>query len=238
MTDASKKLLAEARELNHAPVEEVLAWAELKFGDRAAIASNFGVEDAVLIDLASKHAPSLRVFTLDTGRLPPETYEVMEEVRQRYGIAIESWFPESTAVALLERQKGFFSFRQSVKDRKHCCAVRKQEPLLRALHGRAAWITSLRRAQSAAKLEVAQLDAEHGGLLRLNPLARWTEEDVWSYARSRSVPINALHVRGYPVIDCAPCTRAVAPGEDAGTGRWWWETELANEARAEKPVKA
>jgi phosphoadenosine phosphosulfate reductase len=233
MTPSSKRLLAEAQELNQGSAEEILRWAETRLGERAAIASNFAVEDAVLIDLASQHAPSLGVFTLDTGRLPPETYEVMEEVRQRYGIAIESWFPESAAVELLEREKGFFSFRQSVQDRKECCAIRKQEPLSRALSGRAAWVTSVRRAQSSVKVEVVQLDAEHGGLVRLNPLAAWTEEDVWSYARARSVPINALHVRGYPSIDCAPCTRAVAPGEDGKTGRWWWEAELPKERRAQ-----
>jgi phosphoadenosine phosphosulfate reductase len=230
----SKRLLQEARELSDASAEEVLTWVESRFGSQAAIASSFAVEDAVLIHLASLHAPSIRVFTLDTGRLPPETFEVMEEVRQRYGLDIESWFPDREAVELLEREKGFFSFRQSVKDRKECCAIRKREPLSRALAGREAWLTGLRRAQSPAKLEAIEVDLEHGGILKLNPLVRWTEEDVWSFARSHSVPINALHVRGYPWIDCAPCTRAVAPGEDGRTGRWWWENPQDGERPAPK----
>jgi phosphoadenosine phosphosulfate reductase len=228
-TDTSKRLLAEARELDEGSAEEVLAWVETRLGARAAIASSFAVEDAVLIHLASLYAPSIRVFTLDTGRLPPETFELMEEVRQRYGINIETWFPDRAAVELLEREKGFFSFRQSVKDRKECCAIRKQEPLTRALAGRPAWLTGLRGAQSAVKVDLVELDAEHGGILKLNPLARWTEEDVWSFARSHAVPVNTLHVRGYPSIDCAPCTRAVAPGEDGRTGRWWWEVPTAGE---------
>lgn len=228
-TATSKRLVAEARELDGGSAEEVLAWVESRFAGRAAIASDFAVEDAVLIHLASLHAPSLCVFTLDTGRLPPETFELMEEVRQRYGITVESWFPDRAAVELLEREKGFFSFRQSVKDRKDCCAIRKQEPLSRALAGRAAWLTGQRRGLSPVKMEVVEVDAEHGGILKLNPLARWTEEDVWSFARSHAVPINTLHVRGYPSIDCAPCTRAVAPGEDGRTGRWWWEARAAGE---------
>jgi phosphoadenosine phosphosulfate reductase len=225
-TDRSKRLLQEARELDGASAEEVLAWVESRFGSQAAIASSFAVEDAVLIHLASLYAPSVRVFALDTGRLPPETFEVMEEIRQRYGLDIESWFPDRDAVELLEREKGFFSFRRSVKERKDCCAIRKEEPLARALSGRRAWLTGRRRAQSPVKLEIIEVDAEHGGMLKVNPLASWTEEDVWSFARSHSVPINALHARGYPSIDCAPCTRAVAPGEDGSTGRWWWETAL------------
>ena len=227
--DTSKQLLAEARELIDASAEEVLGWVEARFGALAVLNSSFAVEDAVLIHLVSLHAPSVRVFTLDTGRLPPETFELMEEVRQRYGIQIETWFPDRDAVELLEREKGFFSFRQSVKDRKECCAIRKQEPLSRALAGRPAWVTGMRRAQSPVKIEVVELDTEHGGILKLNPLAHWTEEDVWSFARSHAVPINALHVRGYPSIDCAPCTRAVAPGEDGRTGRWWWETPVPGE---------
>jgi phosphoadenosine phosphosulfate reductase len=232
-TETSRRLLAEAKDLDTSSAEVLLAWAESRFGGRAAIASSFAVEDAVLIHLASLYAPSIRVFTLDTGRLPPETFEVMEEVRQRYGIAIESWFPDRAAVELLEREKGFFSFRQSVSDRKDCCAIRKQEPLTRALSGKLAWLTASRRALSPVRIEVAELDPEHGGIIKLNPLARWTEEDVWSYARSHSIPINTLHVRGYPSIDCAPCTRAVAPGEDGRTGRWWWEASLAKEGKGQ-----
>lgn len=211
--------------LPEAPAEKILAWAEAEFGARAAIASSFGVEDVVLIDLASRYAPSIGVFTLDTGRLPPETYEVMEEVRGRYHIPIETYVPERAAVELLEREKGFYSFRRSVGERKECCAIRKLEPLSRALAGKSAWITGLRREQSVTRagVEVVEIDAAHDGIVKLNPLARWTEQEVWRCARDRSLPLNALHARGYPSIGCAPCTRAVAAGEDVRAGRWWWE---------------
>jgi phosphoadenosine phosphosulfate reductase len=165
------------------------------------------------------------VFTLDTGRLHPETYQVMEEVRHRYRIAIESFFPEGGAVEKLEREKGFFSFRRSVEERKECCAIRKLEPLSRALRGCAAWVTGLRREQSPtrAALETVEIDGQNDGLLKLNPLADWTLAQVWQYARERALPVNALHAQGYPSIGCAPCTRAIAPGEDVRAGRWWWE---------------
>lgn len=212
--------------LRSASASEVLAWADWQFGASAVIAASFGVEDVVLIDLAAKHAPRLRVFTLDTGRLPSETYEVMEEVRRRYKISIESYFPDRARVEQLEREKGFFSFRQSVQDRQECCAIRKLEPLSRALAGAPAWVTGLRREQSVTRagVEVAEVDAAHGGILKLNPLAAWTESQVWDYAREHALPVNALHAQGYPSIGCAPCTRAVAPGEDIRAGRWWWES--------------
>lgn len=219
--------LAEARRaLLGAGPAEILAWTEARFGERAALSSSFGVEDVVLIDLASKVAPRLRVFTLDTGRLPPETYEVMEAVRRRYGIAVETWCPERTAVERLEREKGFFSFRRSVEERKECCAIRKLEPLSRALRGASAWVTGLRRSQSITRsgIETVETSPEQGGILKLNPLASWSEAEVWSYARKHAVPLNALHERGYPSIGCAPCTRAVGPGEDVRAGRWWWES--------------
>lgn len=218
--------LAGARaRLAGAPAEAVLAWAESRFGGAAAIASSFGVEDVVLIDLAARHAPRMRLFTLDTGRLHSETYELMEEVRQRYGIAIETYFPERASVETLVREKGYFSFRLSIDERKECCAIRKVEPLRRALAGRAAWVTGLRREQSVtrADVEVLEIDEAHGGIAKLNPLAAWSEAQVWEYARAHRVPTNALHVRGFPSIGCAPCTRAIAPGEDPRAGRWWWE---------------
>jgi phosphoadenosine phosphosulfate reductase len=217
---------AVTQRLAGAPAEEVLAWADAEFGERAAIASSFGVEDVVLIDLAARHAPRIGIFTLDTGRLPPETYEVIEEVRRRYRAQIVSYFPARAAVEQLEREKGFFSFRRSVEERKECCAIRKLEPLARALAGKSAWLTGLRREQSVTRagVEVVEIDAAHGGVVKLNPLAAWTEAQVWRYAREHVLPVNALHARGYPSIGCAPCTRAVAPGEDIRAGRWWWES--------------
>ncbi|HXN82862.1 MAG TPA: phosphoadenylyl-sulfate reductase [Myxococcales bacterium] len=227
----AKTLLTEAElavvqsELSGAPAEVVLAWADRRFGSQAAVATSFGAEDVVLIDLAFRHAPRLRVFTLDTGRLPPETYDVMEAVRVRYGIPIETYFPERAAVEKLERDKGYFSFRLGVAERKECCGLRKVEPLGRALRGRPAWVTGLRREQAVTRtaLQTVELDAANGGIVKLNPLAAWSEAQVWDYIRAQELPYNALHDRGYPSIGCAPCTRAVAKGEDVRAGRWWWE---------------
>ena len=223
---ADEELARESARLAAAPAAEALAWAESRFGAEAAIASSFAVEDVVLIDLAARHAPSLRLFTLDTGRLHPETYEVMELVRRRYGARIEAFFPDRGEVEALVREQGLFSFRQSVEARKECCFIRKVEPLGRALAGRAAWATGLRREQSITRtaVEVLERDLGHGGIVKLNPLAAWTEAQVWSYAREHRLPVNALHERGFPSIGCAPCTRAVGPGEDARAGRWWWES--------------
>ena len=213
------------RQLAGATAAQALAWTAARFGESAAIASSFGVEDVILIDLAATRAPRLRVFTLDTGRLPPETYEVMEAVRRRYRISIETFFPQREGVEALEREKGFFSFRESVAARKECCAIRKLEPLSRALAGKAAWITGLRRDQAVtrAAVEMVERDRANGGILKVNPLVSWTEAQVWEYARERALPLNALHAQGYPSIGCAPCTRPVAPGEDVRAGRWWWE---------------
>ncbi len=226
-----EELRVVSEELRAAPAEVVLAWAERRFGTRAAIASSFGVEDMVLIDLARQHAPSLRLFTLDTGRLPQETYEVMDVVRRRYGVEIETFFPERERLEELESTKGYFSFKQSIEERKACCGIRKLEPLRRALAGREAWVTGLRREQSITRteVEVVERDDGQGGILKLNPLARWSSREVWEYVKERGVPYNALHDRGYPSIGCAPCTRAVKPYESERAGRWWWESPDSRE---------
>lgn len=205
--------------------QEVLEWAVNQFGDRLTLASSFGAEDVVLIDMLSKITVSPRIFFLDTGRLHQETYDVLERVRSRYGIKVEIFFPETKAVEKLVREKGPNSFYNSVEDRKECCRVRKVEPLSRALVGMDAWITGLRRSQSATRLDLCkiELDKAHGGILKINPLVDWSEEDVWRYIREHDVPYNLLHDRGFPSIGCAPCTRAVLPGEDIRAGRWWWE---------------
>lgn len=208
-----------------ASAEEVLAWALSRYGSRVALASSFGAEDVAVIDLASKAAPGLRVFTLDTGRLNEETYEVMDRVRVRYGVTIESYFPDKARVEALERAKGFYSFRESVDARKECCGIRKVEPLGRALAGLEAWVTGLRREQAVTRsaLERVELDAVNGGILKINPIADWTQERLWTYIRANNVPYNRLHDAGYPSIGCSPCTRAVSAGEDVRAGRWWWE---------------
>jgi phosphoadenosine phosphosulfate reductase len=225
-TFSPEELQAASAELQDAPAERILAWVEQRFGSSAAIASSFGAEDVVLIHLAREHAPSVRLFTLDTGRLPPETYELIDVVRRRYGIAVETYFPERERVEALESAKGYFSFRESLEARKECCGIRKVEPLRRALAGRQAWVTGMRREQSPTRTGVQALewDAQHGGLAKLNPLTRWSAREVWSFIKDHSLPYNALHDRGYPSIGCAPCTRAVKPYEDERAGRWWWES--------------
>ena len=185
----------------------------------------------VILDMAWKINPAIRVFTLDTGRLHEETYLVMERIRERYGIAVESYFPNREAVEALEREKGFYSFRRSVEERKYCCGIRKVEPLGRALSDLDAWVTGLRREQAVTRTSVPKLeiDKSHDGIVKLNPLADWSGKQVWEYIRTHDVPYNALHDFGFPSIGCAPCTRAVKPGEDIRAGRWWWEIPESKE---------
>ena len=225
MTWDRKKTDRIAEQLEPQDAEQVLRWAVENFSPRIAFSSSFGAEDVVVIDLLSRIKPWVTVFTLDTGRLPEETYEVMDRIRERYRIEIVSYFPRRETVESLEREKGFYSFRQSVENRKECCAIRKVEPLNRALAGLEAWITGLRREQAATRTHLAKVesDVSHGGIAKVNPLADWTTEQVWDHIRKAQVPYNKLHDRGFPSIGCAPCTRAVRPGEDIRAGRWWWE---------------
>ena len=203
----------------------VLARAIALHHPRIALASSFSLEDAVVLDMLMAIRPDARIFALDTGRLNPETYECAEDLRRRYGVRIEWYFPRHDAVEHLEGAKGLFSFRESVDNRKECCGIRKVEPLGRALSGLDAWITGLRREQSVTRteLDVVERDAAHRGIFKINPLAAWTLHDLWTYAREKKIPYNRLYDRGYTSIGCAPCTRAIEPGEDQRAGRWWWE---------------
>ena len=206
--------------------EEILKWALEKFGAKIALASSFQCEESVLIDMMHKIAgKSFRVFTLDTGRLNEETYEVMERVREKYGVTIESQFPEREAVEKLEREKGLFSFRESVENRKECCNIRKVVSLNRILGSLDAWITGLRTEQSVTRAGTpkVEMDVPREGIVKLNPLADWTTARVWDYIKANKVPYNKLHDMGYPSIGCSPCTRAVKEGESIRSGRWWWE---------------
>lgn len=214
-----------ASQLEGATPQEVLAWAAARFGDHVALACSMGAEDMVLLDILVEIRPRARVFLLDTGRLHQETYDLVERARERYGIDFEVYFPRSEAVEGLLRVKGPNSFYQSVEERRECCHIRKVEPLSRALSGLDAWITGLRREQAVTRSEVAVVeeDAGHGGILKINPLVTWTGEQVWEYIREHNVPYHRLHDQGYPSIGCAPCTRAILPGEDVRAGRWWWE---------------
>jgi len=190
----------------------------------AVFASSFGAEDMVVIDIIARHALPIRVFTLDTGRLPEETHALIERTRERYRLPIDIFTPDTRLLQSFVRENGVNAFYRSTELRKACCAVRKTEPLQRALVAKGAWITGLRRAQSVTRHDVSleEFDAVHG-LPKFNPLAAWSDDNVWSYLRAHHVPYSALHERGYPSIGCAPCTRAVKPGEDLRAGRWWWE---------------
>lgn len=205
--------------------EAVLRWALSEFHPDIALASSFGMEDIVLIAMIADILPDARIFALDTGRLHEETYEAAEAVRRRMGTRIEWYFPERTAVEELERGKGLYSFRESLENRHECCRIRKVEPLSRALSGLRAWVTGQRREQAVTRrnLPVLEIDEAHGKILKLSPLAGWTEGDVREYVRKRGLPVNRLHDMGYPSIGCSPCTCPVAPGEDPRAGRWWWE---------------
>ena len=204
--------------------QEVLKLGLDTFGRKAALSSSFGAEDMVLIDMLMKLDRTARIFTLDTGRLPQETYNVIDATRSKYGAAIEVFFPQADAVQAMVAEHGMNLFYQSVDNRKLCCGVRKMEPLRRALSGLDAWITGLRREQSVTRTAVHKVEWDEGnGLVKMNPLVDWTHDDVWKYIRENNVPYNALHDRGYPSIGCGPCTRAVQPGEHERAGRWWWE---------------
>lgn len=189
-----------------------------------AFANSLGAEDMVLTDLIAKHQPDIEMFSLDTGRLPQETYDLMQAVRARYTVPLKIYFPESKSVEDYVAKNGVNGFYDSVENRKACCYVRKVEPLKRALAGKKAWITGIRRDQAVTRssLEFSAFDAEQG-LHKFNPLLDWSNAEVWEYIKQHDVPYNKLHDRFYPSIGCAPCTRNVTPGEDIRSGRWWWE---------------
>jgi phosphoadenosine phosphosulfate reductase len=233
-------LVAEAQALGEDKPEALVVWALERFGKQCALAFS-GAEDVALIDMASKTGLPFSVFTLDTGRLHPETYRFIDAVRQHYGIEIEVAFPEPTAVTSLVRQKGLFSFYVDGHD--ECCAVRKVEPLRRTLKQHRAWMTGQRRDQSPTRTElaVAAVDSGNtglsGALVKLNPLAGWSLARVWDYLRDNAVPTNALHEHGFISIGCEPCTRAVRPGEHERAGRWWWEESTKRECGLHLPSK-
>jgi phosphoadenosine phosphosulfate reductase len=204
----------------------ILRWAIHAFPlGNLTLATSFGAEDQVLTDMVCRLAPGVRVFTLDTGRMFQETYDVMHRTQEHYRIPIDLYFPDPMEVAELVRAKGPNLFYDSVENRKACCAVRKVHPLKEALQGMEAWICGNRRDQAStrADLEPVEWD-EANGLIKICPLYNWPESEVWSYIHENHIPHNALHSQGFPSIGCAPCTRAVAPGEDVRSGRWWWES--------------
>jgi phosphoadenosine phosphosulfate reductase len=196
----------------------------------AVFASSLAAEDMVLTDMILRARLPIGIFTLETGRLHKETLGVIDRIRETYGYEVELYKPEMAAVDAYVEQNGLNAFYDSIEMRKECCRIRKVEPLNRALAGKKAWVTGQRRAQSTtrAALDVQENDEAHG-MIKFNPLADWSEEDVWNYIRSNKVPYNPLHDKGYPSIGCEPCTRAIQPGEDVRAGRWWWENPETKE---------
>jgi len=190
-----------------------------------SLACSFSLEDIVIIDMAHETGLLLGVFALDTGRLNEETYEVADAVAERYRMKIDWYFPRHDDVQALERAEGLFSFRESLDKRHQCCAIRKVEPLSRALAGLSGWVTGMRREQSVTRTGLAAIERDvlNGGIIKINPLLNWNEEQVLAYTEERRLPKNRLYNQGYRSIGCAPCTRAVKEGQNARAGRWWWE---------------
>ena len=211
--------------------QEVLKWTIDNLHPKIAMASSFGAEDVAVIDMMMKINPKARIFTLDTGRLNQETYDVMDEIRNKYSINIEVMFPDQNEVEQMVRVNGMNLFYQSIGNRKLCCGIRKVHPLNKMLVTLDGWITGLRNDQtqnrmSAKKIEI---DDQHNGIIKINPIIDWSWELTWDYIKTNNIPYNKLHDKGYPSIGCEPCTRAIKPGEPLRAGRWWWETDPEKE---------
>ena len=224
MTDINEKLAKKIDE-----VKQVLAEI-VADNTPATFASSYGAEDMVLMDLICKFAPGIEIFSLDTGRLPAQTYEVMQQAKAHYEREVQVYYPNAEVIASYVTENGPNAFYDSVDLRKQCCGIRKVEPLKRALAGKKAWLTGMRRSQAVTRIElpVSEWDDAHG-LQKYSPLTDWSNGNVWAYLRAFDVPYNKLHDEGYASIGCAPCTRAITMGEDIRAGRWWWEDPESKE---------
>ena len=207
-----------------ATAEEVLIFFLKEYKNKIALSSSLGAEDQVLIDLISKIDKKTKIFTIDTGRLFQETYDLLENTNKKYNISIDVFFPDTSHVEKMVSEKGINLFYESVENRKLCCHVRKMESLKRAFNGLEVWICGLRREQSITRYSTPLVEwDENNNMIKLNPLFNWTEKQVWDYIKINNVPYNVLHDKNFPSIGCQPCTRAVEQGEDIRSGRWWWE---------------
>jgi len=211
--------------------QEVLKWSLDNLHPRIAMASSFGAEDVVVIDMIMKINPKARIFTLDTGRLNQETYDVMDEIRKKYSMNIEVMFPDQNETEQMVRVNGMNLFYHSIGNRKLCCGIRKVHPLNKMLSTLDGWITGLRADQTEVRLKANRLefDEQHNGIIKINPIIEWTWEQTWDYIKKNNIPYNKLHDRGFPSIGCEPCTRAIKPGEPLRAGRWWWESDSQKE---------
>lgn len=209
---------------------DVITFFHKLYGKKIAFASSMGAEDQVLTHLISESAPGMRIFTLDTGRMFEETYDLIAITEKRYNTRIQLFFPDPSEVENMVESKGINLFYDSVDNRKLCCNIRKADPMKRALLGTDAWISGLRREQSVTRNEVQVVEWDNKyNKLKINPLINWTSQDLWEYIRNNKIPYNTLHDKGFPSIGCLPCTRAVLPGEDIRAGRWWWESPANRE---------
>lgn len=204
--------------------EEILEYFINEYKQEAALSSSLGAEDQVLTDMIFKIDRSANIFTLDTGRLHPETYDVMDATNLKYNVKLNVFFPKSSDIEKLYQEQGINGHFESIKNRKNCCGIRKMEPLKRALSPLKVWFTGLRAAQSVTRTDmpIVEFD-ENFNVIKVNALINWSEDDVWDYIKANNVPYNKLHDQGFPSIGCAPCTRPVKAGEDIRSGRWWWE---------------
>lgn len=213
-------------------IEQVVAILTETVRDFAPVifANSLGAEDMVLTDIINRHQLAIDMFSLDTGRLPQETYDLMQTVRERYKTPLRIYFPNVKQVEAYVAENGVNGFYESIELRKACCHIRKVEPLRRALYGKSAWVTGIRHEQAASRLslKVSAYDMDNR-LQKVNPLLEWSNAEVWKYLKQNEVPYNKLHDKFYPSIGCAPCTRAITPGEDIRSGRWWWETPETKE---------
>ncbi|WP_419777216.1 phosphoadenylyl-sulfate reductase [Malaciobacter marinus] len=211
-------------QLKNSSTQEVIEFFLNQYRSKVALASSLGAEDQVLTDIIFKNDKSSKVFTLDTGRLNPETYDVMDATNLKYGVKLDVYFPNLDKVEQLYQTQGINGHFESIDNRKKCCNIRKIEPLKRALKNLDVWFTGLRSSQSITREDMKLVEWDEAfKLIKVNPLINWSEKDVWDYIKANSVPYNKLHDKGYPSIGCAPCTRAVKDGEDIRAGRWWWE---------------
>lgn len=228
----SMRLQESADDIEHMSAYDLLKWAINTYGLKIGLASSFGAEDVVIIDMMLKiNKAKARIFTLDTGRLNQETYDLMDNIRKKYAVAIEVYFPDNNKVEEMVRAKGMNLMYENIENRTLCCEIRKVHSLNRALSKLDAWITGLRREQTITRANVKKIEIDnlHGNIIKVNPLADWTNQMVWDYIRGNDVPYNKLHDMGYPSIGCEPCTRAVRPDEDPRSGRWWWENKVHKE---------
>ena len=217
-------------QLKDSTPEELLSFFLKKFPNEIMLATSLGYEDQVLTKMISTVDKEARVITLDTGRLFPETYDLIDRTRKKYGINIEVFFPDSEKVENMVKEKGINLFYDSIENRKLCCQIRKLDPLARAFNGMKGWITGLRKDQSVTRTDMQLVEwDDNNNMIKINPLINWSETDVIEYIDKHNIPYNPLHKKGFASIGCQPCTRAIEPGEDIRAGRWWWESPETKE---------